>query len=185
MGFYSEKRMNKIAALLDMMEVYNLLAFARKIHGPYLRQDGRSIVIIKEDDGVSHTVSYPKHLVQEHIGYELDDNLTIDHWDSNKDNNSLDNLKIIDRREHSANDTRRVKLVKFKCAWCKKKFERSPRLIRDKAKKGKSGPFCSRSCAGKYSRNLQLKLIDKYDCQQSVDSKYYKRKYLKEPKNFS
>ena len=91
----------------------------------------------------------------------------------------LDNLRIVPRSEHSSGDTRRVKLVKFNCAWCKKEFERSPRLIRDKARKNKAGPFCSRKCAGQYSRKLQLKLIDKFDVQPVIDSEYYKKKYVK------
>jgi predicted aconitase len=83
------------------------------------------------------------------------------------------------RKEHSTEDTRRVKLVKFTCPWCKNEFERSPRLVRDKARKQKAGPFCSRNCAGKYSRKLQLKLIDKFDVQPVIDSEYYKKKYVK------
>ena len=157
-----------------------------KIFGPYIRKnDGRKIVILVYKNGKRRTVSYPKFLVELQIGHKLDKDLTIDHWDSNIDNNNLDNLHIIPRAEHSANDTRRVKLVKFKCAWCDKDFERSPRLIRDKAKKGKAGPFCSRACAGKYSRQLQLKLIDKMDSQQCVDSEYYKRKYASSPIDLS
>lgn len=151
-----------------------------QVYGPYKRKtDGRQIVIIKEDDGTSRTVSYPKWLLELQLGRRLDPDLeTVDHWDSNKDNNDLDNLRIVPREEHSANDTRRVKPVKFKCAWCKEEFERSPRLVRDKARKNKAGPFCSRACAGKYSRKLQLKLIDKFDTQPVVDSEYYKRKYV-------
>jgi len=150
-----------------------------KVHGPYKRRDGRQIVVIVEKDGNRRTVSYPKWLMEMQVGRQLDPNLeTVDHIDSDFDNNNLDNLRIVPRDEHSANDTRRVKLVKFKCAWCDKDFERSPRLIRDKAKKNKAGPFCSRGCAGKYSRMLQLKLIDKMDSQKAIDSEYYKRKYV-------
>lgn len=151
-----------------------------KIHGPYKRKDGRQIVIVIEDDGTRRTVSYPKWLLELQLGRKLDPNLeTVDHWDSNIDNNNLDNLRIVPRSEHSRDDTRRVKNVKFNCAWCKNEFERSPRLIRDKARKNKAGPFCSRQCAGKYSRKLQLKLIDKFDVQPVVDSEYYKKKYVK------
>lgn len=151
-----------------------------KIHGPYRRQDGRQIVIIVENNGTRRTVSYPKWLMELQLGRKLDPNLeTIDHIDSNFDNNNLDNLRVVPRDQHSSDDTRRVKLVKFQCAWCDKEFERSPRLIRDKSKKNKAGPFCSRGCAGKYSRMLQLKLIDKFDVQPSVDSEYYKKKYVK------
>lgn len=157
----------------------------KKVHGPYKRRDGRQIVVVVEDDDVNgcvtrRTISYPKWLLELQLGRKLDPDLeTVDHIDSNFDNNNLDNLRIMPRKEHSTEDTRRVKLVKFKCPWCEKEFERSPRLVRDKARKNKAGPFCSRNCAGKYSRKLQLKLIDKFDTQPVIDSEYYKKKYVK------
>lgn len=150
-----------------------------KVHGPYRRRDGRQIVIVVELNGKRRTVSYPKWIMECQLGRPLDPNLeTVDHIDSNFENNELSNLRVVPRDQHSADDTRRVKPVKFTCAWCDKEFERSPRLIRDKAKKNKAGPFCSRACAGKYSRKLQLKLIEKMDSQKAVDSEYYKRKYV-------
>lgn len=157
----------------------------KKVHGPYKRRDGRQIVIVVEDDDVNgcvtrRTISYPKWLLELQLGRKLDPDLeTVDHIDSNFDNNNLDNLRIMPRKEHSTEDTRRVKLVQFTCPWCQKDFERSPRLVRDKARKNKAGPFCSRACAGKYSRKLQLKLIDKFDTQPVIDSEYYKKKYVK------
>ena len=112
-----------------------------KIYGPYERSDKRQIVITIDRNGVRRTVSYPKWVMECQLGRKLDENLeTIDHWDSNHSNNDLSNLRIVPRDQHSADDTRRVKLVKFNCAWCDKEFERSPRLIRDKAKKNKAGP---------------------------------------------
>lgn len=148
------------------------------VYGPYKKQDGRQIVIVIDNNGKRRTVSYPKWLMELQVGRQLGPDETIDHWDSNFENNDMDNLRIVPRDQHSADDTRRVKLVKFTCAWCDKEFERSPRLVRDKAKKNKAGPFCSRTCAGKYSRMLQLKLIEKLDSQPIVDSEYYKRKYV-------
>jgi hypothetical protein len=156
----------------------------KKVHGPYKRRDGRQIVVVIEDDvngcETRRTISYPKWLLELQLGRKLDPNLeTVDHIDSNFDNNDLTNLRIVPRNEHSSDDTRRVKNVKFNCAWCHQEFERSPRLVRDKARKNKAGPFCSRACAGKYSRKLQLKLIDKFDVQPVIDSEYYKKKYVK------
>lgn len=150
-----------------------------KVHGPYKRRDGRQIVILVENNGQRRTVSYPKWLMEQQLGRSLDPNLeTVDHIDSNFDNNDLSNLRVVPRSEHSADDTRRVKPVKFTCGWCNKEFERSPRLVRDKAKKNKAGPFCSRTCAGKYSRMLQLKLIEKLGPQPMVPSEYFKKKYV-------
>lgn len=170
---------NKVAYCLEKAATYELIANARKVYGPYARHDGRKIVIVKNDDGSKTTISFPKFILEEHLGRRLDPNLeTVDHWDSDFNNNDISNLRLVPRKEHSANDTRRVKMVKFHCAWCDKEFERSPRLIRDKAKKKQGGPFCSRSCSGKYSRRLQLNLIDKFDVQQAIDSEYYKKKYV-------
>ncbi len=150
------------------------------IYGPYTRGDGRKIVIVIDHNGKRRTVSYPKWLLESQLGRPLDPELeTVDHIDSNFNNNDIANLRMLPRAEHSADDTRRVEPAKFQCAWCDKDFERSPRLIRDKAKKNKAGPFCSRKCAGKYSRMLQLKLIDKFDSQPAIDSVYYKQKYKK------
>ena len=151
-----------------------------KVWGPYTRQDGRQIVIVMDENGKKRTVSYPKWIYECHLGRPLDSNLeTVDHLDFNFNNNDISNLKLKPRDEHSADDTRRVKNIKFDCAWCDNEFERSPRLIRDKAKKNKAGPFCSRSCAGKYSRMLQLKLVHKLNPQQHVESEYYRRKNIK------
>jgi len=147
------------------------------IYGPYTRPNGRRLIIEVDLNGKRRTVSYPKWLLEQQLGRKLDpDQETVDHIDSNLYNNELSNLKIMPRKEHSSEDTRRVKWIDFTCPWCDKAFSRSPRLIRDKAKKNKSGPFCSRSCAGKYSRMLQLKLIDKMAPQQHIVSEYFKRK---------
>ena len=152
-----------------------------KVYGPYKRKDSRqTVVVVENNGGPPRTVSYPKWLMEIQLGRRLDPNMeTVDHIDSDFNNNDYSNLRLMPRNEHSADDTRRVKKIKFTCAWCNKEFERSPRLIRDKAKKNKAGPFCSRNCAGKYSRMLQLKLVDKFDSQKAVDSEYYKRKYVK------
>lgn len=151
------------------------------IYGPYrLKETGRQIVIvIDKETGNKRTVSYPKWLVECDLGHPLDKDLhTIDHFDSDINNNELSNLRIMPRDEHSREDTRRVKLVKFKCALCNKEFERSPRLVRDKSKKNMAGPFCNRQCSGRYSRQLQLKLIDKMSPQPMIESEYYKKKYV-------
>jgi hypothetical protein len=170
--------MSKYSEILEQADLF-CFAVVSKVFGPYKREsDGRQIVIIRDESGNTRTVSYPKYLMEQHLNRVLDpDKHTVDHWDSNKDNNDISNLRIMPRDEHSREDTRRVKLVKFKCKLCDKEFERSPRLIRDKAKKNKAGPFCSRPCAGRYSRKLQLKLIDKLGPQPMVDSEYYKKKY--------
>jgi hypothetical protein len=153
-----------------------------KVYGPYKRQsDGRQIVILINPEGKRRTVSYPKYLMEQHLGKELDaDDGTVDHINFDKDDNRIENLRVVPRKEHSADDTRRVKLIDLKCDQCQKEFQRSPRLLRDKSKKGTTGIFCSRSCAGKYSRDLQLgKRKEKLPIQPYIESEYYRRKNIK------
>lgn len=175
--------MTKYSGLLNQINNFFLLSTAARsprqtmqvVYGPYSRSDGRKIVIVKDVDGKSRTVSYPKWIMEQHLGRKLNpETETCDHIDRDKHNNDINNLRLVPRSQHSADDTRRVKLVEFECSMCGNKFERSPRLIRDKAKKGKAGPFCSRACAGSYARKLQLKQIDKQDAQTHIESEYYR-----------
>lgn len=165
--------------LIKKIENFVLLA-KKTVFGPYRRKnDGRQIIIIKHDDGSQETISYPKYILEQHLNRKLDKNTeTVDHWDSNIDNNDISNLRIVPRDQHSADDTRRVKLIKLKCDNCNNSFERSPRLLRDKSKKGVNGTFCSRQCAGSYSRQVQLGKKKPAPPQPFMESEYYKRKYV-------
>lgn len=173
--------MDKYGRLLEKIEAFSIIIQAKKVLGPYSRKsDGRQIVIVIDNKGNRHTVSYPKFILEEHLGRKLDrDKETVDHINYDINDNRIENLRIVPRREHSYQDTRRVKMIKLKCLWCDKPYERSPRLLRDKSKKGTTGGFCSRSCAGKYSRALQLKQIDKFPVQPFVESEYYRMKNVR------
>ena len=158
-----------------LLETIERFVQAGKVFGPYTRQDGRQIVIVRNDDNSCRTVSYPKYIMEQHVGRQLDPNSeTVDHIDRNHSNNDINNLRIVPRSQHSKDDTRRVKLVDFNCSMCGKKFPRSPRLVRDKSKKGRRGIFCGRKCAGRYARKLQLGLIEKFPVQPYLESEYYR-----------
>lgn len=161
--------------LMDSVNNFALIARAERVYGPYYNgNQNRKIVIIVDEDGSRKTMSWPKYLLEKHLGYSLDPEDTVDHIDRNHNNDNIDNLRIVPRVQHSTDDTRRVKLVKFKCSLCNKEFERSPRLVRDKSKKGRSGVFCSRHCAGQYARKLQLGQIEKFPVQPYIESEYYR-----------
>lgn len=156
-------------------QFYLLCEAAKKTFGPYVRSDGRSIIIEVDEKGKRRTVSYPKYIMEQHLKRQLNpDTETVDHINRDHMDNSLDNLRVIDRKQHSADDTRRVKLVKFKCDMCGKETERSPRLMRDKNKKGSLGKFCGKSCSAKYSRLVQLGKKKKLPVQPFAESEYYR-----------
>lgn len=122
-----------------------------KVYGPYERKDRRKHVIIVHDDGRKQTKSYPKYLLEQHIGRELLLNETADHIDNDKTNNDITNLQILTRKDNSkkAMNLRPRKVYKFVCPCCGNAAEKYLNQVLANWKKGKAGPYCSRRCAGK------------------------------------
>lgn len=146
-----------------------------KVYGPYLRKDGRKHVIIIYDNGQRRTVSYPKYIMEEYLDRELDPDLeTVDHIDRNIENNNISNLRIIERKKHASEDAERVKRLTFICPMCKKEFtpEDISKVITER-KRNKAGPFCSKSCAGKYGAYIQYGYIKPFKIK-TIKPEYYK-----------
>jgi hypothetical protein len=153
-----------------------------KVLGPYVNDRGRQIVVVRDGEKW-RTISYPKYKLEEHLGRRLDpDQETVDHIDSNFNNNDINNLEIVPRAEHSRQDVVRVRLIELRCDGCGSKIFRSPRLLRLKSKLGKTGIFCSRRCSGRYGRQLALGLIQPLPIQPYTESEYYKQKYEEDEK---
>jgi len=124
-------------------------------------REGREFVFIRYTDGTKRSVSYPKFLVEYLLDRELDPNKeTIDHLDGNFYNNSWDNMRIVDRKIHAAQDMYREIPVEITCVLCKKKVLKSPHNLIHNAKQKKAGPFCGKSCAGKYGKMVQNGYIE-------------------------
>ena len=128
-----------------------------KIYGPYTRKDGRQHVIFYKN-GKRKTMSYPKYLLEQKLGRSLERNETCDHIDGDFSNNSLDNLQLLSRadniRKHAALQPAETGV--FTCPVCNCSFTKLMRHARHNRKQSKSGPYCSKSCAGKASRAQQL-----------------------------
>jgi HNH endonuclease len=168
----------KYAELFQLIDNFCRIASSppgeEQVFGPYRNKAGRPFMIIIDEQGNRRTLSKARWVMEQHLGRPLHpDEETIDHIDGDKENDDISNLQLLPRSEHSAKDTRRVKLEKFICPECGKEFERSPRLIRDKSKKGCHGIFCTRSCSAKYNRKVQLGLVDKLPVQPYLESEYW------------
>jgi hypothetical protein len=145
------------------------LSAIKFVRGPYTRKaSGRKIIHIHTTDGRHRVIPYPKFLVEVVLERELHpDNETVDHIDQNFDNNSWDNLRLIDRVNHSAEDIIRVKLVDTFCVWCGAASTKTPSQIKDKYTRNHAGPFCGRRCSGQYGAAAQN------DCLPKPSSAYY------------
>lgn len=129
-----------------------------KTYGPYTRDDGRKHIIIIHDDGRRQTKSWPRVILEKKLGRELLDSETVDHVDNdftNDDPNNLQPLSLIDNAKKEMLRPERVrKTYEFICPMCKTKAVKFLNQVKRNTAVGKAGPFCSRSCAGKYSHAI-------------------------------
>lgn len=137
--------------------VQKLYPNVRAIHGPYLRNDGRLMLVLvnKYNNDVS-SISYPKLLYEIYYNKRIDENDTIDHIDGNPLNNDINNLRVLDRNFHIRMDVRKRIPNLVKCKECGKEF-----LATKSNNAKRTGYFCSRQCSGKYGKKIQLNLIKK------------------------
>ncbi len=128
-----------------------------KTYGPYSRkEDDYQHVVLIFSDGKRKTVSYAKFLMEKHLNRYLSTDETVDHIDRNPRNNSIDNLVIRSRSEHSSIDASRVMPVLTRCIWCNKQFFHKNWAVLNRSKNlGSAGPFCNKRCSGQYGAFVQ------------------------------
>lgn len=124
-----------------------------KIYGPYVRKDGRSHICIVHDNGKKQTKSYPRYLMEIYLNRELLPEETIDHINNDFTDNRIENLQILSLSDNAKkqNQLNPRKQITFICPNCKKEGVKWKSDVDHNRKKGKSGPYCSRKCAGQYT----------------------------------
>lgn len=124
-----------------------------KIHDRIVDKTGRIRVIYTL--GESRRYSQLARLVLEaHLGRALAKEETVDHIDGNCQNDDPGNLRVMTLSENAADSAMRLHEQGFICGTCSVYFVLSGRKLGNAAwnrKQGKSGPFCSKTCAGRYS----------------------------------
>ncbi len=130
-----------------------------KIYGPYVRNDnGRRQIVIKRDDGRMTSKSYSKHLLEQHLGRALVGEETSDHINENSSDDRIENLQVLTRIENAKKSAAlgpKAETYVFACPECGIMSEKLMRHVKSNWKKGKVGPFCSRTCSGLHNQRLR------------------------------
>lgn len=120
-----------------------------KTYGPYFRKDGRAHVIHIDGD-TKRTESYPRMLMRDHLGRELLVEEHVDHINNDRTDNRIENLQLLSPQENARKSIRQANYLSFICPVCDLTFEVLERKYKsNQLKRGSSGPYCSKSCAGK------------------------------------
>jgi hypothetical protein len=123
-----------------------------KVYGPYTRKDGRRHVIHYDSTtGNKRTQSYPRYLMEEHLGRALESWEHVDHINDDPTDDRIENYQILTQTENSKKASKGILMAIFICPVCKKEAKKSYGQVKHNWKMNKDGPFCSKSCAGKYS----------------------------------
>lgn len=162
----------------------------------YMHKEGRLMVYIK---ATKQVISYPRYLMAKELGRELSPNEQVHHKDGNPLNNNIDNLEVLTAEEHAAlhgeqNTKYYDRMVT--CPWCGKEFLWTAHqqlkfygnLNRNRTKNPVGVPFCSKSCAGKYGKNIQMQNgLDVGSCKRKLtneDVQYIREHYIPYDKEF-
>lgn len=127
-----------------------------RLYGPYTRkQDNRKHVVVYTNDHKRTSKQYAKVLLEIKEQRQLRRDETVDHIDGDFLNDSLDNLQLISRAENAALSAPRRKEIKSNCVWCGNELMLKRHNLANINNHNKAGPFCGRSCAGKYGAAVQ------------------------------
>lgn len=138
----------------------------------YQNKDGRTRIYDKRTHKVT---SYPRFIMSNYLGRTLRPDEQIHHMDKDPTNNDVDNLLVLPRELHDLmheQDRRKYYDKTVKCVWCGKEFlwtayqqQKHSGNIHRKNRPDAIGPFCSKSCAGSYGRNEQLRRKAMTECE--------------------
>lgn len=122
------------------------------VYGPYKRKDGRQIVIhYDEITQTRRTQSYPRYLMEQHLGRKLEEWEQVDHINDDPTDDRIDNFQLLTQVDNIKKSAVAAKIYEGECPTCGIKVTVPYRQYkRNQITLGHAGPFCSRSCAGQY-----------------------------------
>ena len=131
-----------------------------KVINTYKCKDGRVRAYCRDENDKPKVISYPRILMEESLGRPLEPYEDVHHVDEDTDNNTIDNLKVINHGVHQKLHSSKYFDKLTVCEVCNKTFiwtSERQRLYYADLKRGKNRIIsCSRKCSSYYGRQEQL-----------------------------
>ncbi len=146
--------MAKVVMPILTKKLSKIYVYPVRIRGPYFCKDGRNRIDLVTGEKTK-LVLVARAKLEAKLGRKLKRWETVDHIDEDKTNDRTYNLQVLSRADNAYKSIAKVIQPKVRCALCRTKF----RLSKEQCKPGlrkKAGPFCSRSCSGKYGKSVQV-----------------------------
>jgi predicted RNA-binding Zn-ribbon protein involved in translation (DUF1610 family) len=115
--------------------------------------------LVKYSDGTKRTILEHREVMEQHIGRRLLSTEYVHHIDGDKTNNAITNLQITTAKAHATHHTNdyEAEVAAYTCPECGATILKLVRMVRhNQGTYGKRGPFCDKSCSGKYTRRIQI-----------------------------
>lgn len=111
---------------------------------------------VRYANGNRGTVLQHREVMENYIGRRLEALEHVHHINGDRRDNRLKNLEVIAAEEHARLHHVDPEWVDFICLECGLPSTKLARKVRSNRKQGKTGPFCGRRCAGKWSKDRQV-----------------------------
>jgi len=125
---------------------------------PWFDLEGYWACTVRYEDGSKRTILQHREVMEVVVGRPLLESELVHHKDHDRKHNDPSNLEIKDKPTHARDHANEHpgEMFSLTCSQCGRAFERRANQERHYRKQGKAGPFCGKSCAGKWSRRKQL-----------------------------
>lgn len=127
--------------------------------GPYYHKGSdRMFLLIKNEDGRKVFTQYSRYLLEVFLGRYLTEDETVDHVDGNRLDDSVDNLRVLLRKDNvkeyrRSSFSKKAQIIKGTCPVCLQEFNRKRNL--SPVTRGYSFSTCSRRCRGVASSKIR------------------------------
>ena len=140
-------------------------------------------------------ISYPRYIIAKELGRELTEDEEVHHIDGNPLNNDINNLQVLTKEEHAKLHAQKYHDKIMICPWCGEEFlwtsKQQSNFYRNQNRKryknSFGAPFCSKSCAGKYGKQMQGTMTGHQSNRRKLcedDVRYIRKNYIPHDKQY-